>query len=330
KDKQKDYEMIRVPTFKFRFGDYHPPKFHFEVIREAVLEADIVWTNAVMPIGMLAIHYAKKFNKPVIATIHSIEWELAKNSLSKRNVFKNISYAVARILARHFYNKCALLMISDRETGEILKHHGIRTMKRIVHLGVNTERFIPAEDKRYAKERIGLETGKVVIGYSGRIGREKDVMTLYRAFRKVRTEDKNVVLLLVGNPLEEFRKILEKDEDVVLAGTQDDVVPYLQAMDIYVLPSLTETTSLSTMEAMSCGLAVVATKVGFVKEYIMEKVNGVFFPKRNDLVLSLKLKSLIGNPTLREVMGVMARQTIEKNYSWKKTVREIRETFIKI
>ncbi|MCK5025745.1 MAG: glycosyltransferase family 4 protein, partial [Nanoarchaeota archaeon] len=107
--------------------------------------------------------------------------------------------------------------------------------------------------------------------------------------------------------------------------SKDDVIPYLQAMDIYVLPSLTETTSLSTLEAMSCGCAVISTKVGLVKRYIKDKVNGSFFPKGNATALKIKLNWLIENPGIRAKLGRNARETVKAKFNWEKTETGIRE-----
>jgi len=111
----------------------------------------------------------------------------------------------------------------------------------------------------------------------------------------------------------------------MLPGSVDNVVDYLQAMDVFVLPSLTETSSLATMEAMACELPVVTTKVGFVKEYIREKHNGMFFPFKNSLVLSMKIEMLLENPELRAELGRNARKTIVESFSWEKTKERISE-----
>ena len=57
------------------------------------------------------------------------------------------------------------------------------------------------------------------------------------------------------------------------------------------MPSLTETTSLATLEAMSCGLPVIASKVGFIKDYIAKGHNGIFFPKIVPIILHYNLKN---------------------------------------
>ena len=94
-------------------------------------------------------------------------------------------------------------------------------------------------------------------------------------------------------------------------------------MDVYVLPSLTETSSLGTMEAMACGLPVIVTQVGFLKQYIKEKANGMFFPQKNSMVLAMKIEYLLKNPALQRTLSTNARKTIVENFSWDHTADKI-------
>ncbi|MFH1849794.1 MAG: glycosyltransferase [archaeon] len=324
-DPDTKVKVIRLESYRFRTGDYHPPKFHFKEIRQAVAEADIVWTHAIMPIGMLAIFYASRMGKPIIAHIHSIEWELALNCLSPWNIFRPLASYGTKLVARSLYNRCSLIITPSREAARKLSGIGVRVPKVVITMGVNTHRFRPPEDKEEAKKHIQISPEKKVIGYCGRLGREKDLMTLYKAFNRVRKET-NSTLLIVGEGLKHLEDMFKKDINVKFIGATQNVIPYYQAMDVYVLPSLTETSSLSTMEAMSCGVAVLATKVGHLGDYITDKVNGCFFPTKNDLVLSLKLKWLFEKGSVRRVLGQNARETIINKYSWDVAAENIRGT----
>ncbi|NOZ81111.1 MAG: glycosyltransferase family 4 protein [DPANN group archaeon] len=328
-DKEEGYTIIRLPTFGFRVGDYHPPKYHCRAVREEVKKTDIVWTQAIMPIGKLAIWYGRRYDKEVIATIHSYEWELAMNALSRWNILRYPLHGITKMIANLLYNRCSLLLVPNKETAEILSFNHITVPKKVVNLGVDIRRFRPPRSKAKAKQLLGLDPEKLVIGYAGRLGREKDLETLFRSFRKLRKEHDHIHLLIGGKGVRGYETLFADRPDVTFLGETDEIQTYYQAMDIYVLPSLTETTSLSTMEAMACGVPAVTTKVGYVKRYVKERVNGFFFPKQNSAVLSLRLETLIKNSVMREAMSQLARKTMVDNYSWDRTKREIRDIFLR-
>lgn len=313
--------IIKFPLLKIKFGDFYPTKFSLKTIKEEVKKADIIFLQSLGPIGGFAVLYAKRFSKPVIAYMHIIEWELFSNSIKR---FKLPTKLLSRYFARFFYNKCSVLLCPFLEFKEILRRGGIRKPETVVvELGVNTKKFIPVEDKRAAKEKIGLNPDNLVIGYVGRIAREKDLITLLDAFNKLQASWQNITLLIVGGGVKEVEDQFKEARNVSFVGFKKNVVPYMQAMDIFVLPSLTETTSLVTIEAMSCGLPVVVTPVGFVKRYIKERENGLFFPKKNSTVLKLKLDWLLKNPVLRYRLGKRGRKVVEESFTWDKTVKAI-------
>ncbi len=326
----KNIKIIRIPLLRIRVGDYTPAKFNIRKITKAVKQADIVWTQTIGPVGMLAILTARFFKKPIAAYIHSIEWELFSKSISPKNIFRNSICLLTKVTARYLYNKCSLLMVPSLEVAEILNWHSIRTKKRVVHLGTDTLKFRPPDNKKAIKKKIGINPEHTVIGFSGRIGREKDLVTLYRAFLRLRKLYDKLILLIIGKGVQELKLMLESKKDVIVVEYAEDIVPYLQAMDIYVMPSLTETSSLSTMEAMSCGIAVVSTPVGYIKNYIKESYNGFFFNKKNPYELSKKLIVLLDNKKLRANIGKNARKTIIELYNWDKTTNGIEQSLKEI
>lgn len=309
--------VIRFPTYKRRFGDINPAKFRRKQMKKLVKRADIVWTQSIGFIGGLAMHYAKRMKRPLVAYVHSVEWFLFSKSLKRCREF--VEFTI-RKLVPFLYNKCSLIMIPFEGMAPILEGQGIMPKKEVVYLGIDPGKFKPPESKRAAKERLGLDPDRLVIGYLGRFGREKDVETLYRAFRKLHLERRDVSLLLVGGSMP-----LEDTEDVRMVGPVDEPLPYYQAMDVYVLPSLTETTSLTTMEAMACGLPVVVTPVGYVEKYVEHKANGFVFPCGNVDRLYIILTKLASDSKLRERLGSAARRTMVEKHSWKRTAGRIAE-----
>jgi glycosyltransferase involved in cell wall biosynthesis len=310
--------VIRFPVFKRKVADINPAKVQRSRLKKLIKNSDIVWTQSIGPIGALAMYYAKKHHKPLVSFVHSVEWFLFSKSLKR---FKEFVEFTIRKAVPFLYNKCDMIIVPFDGMMPMLEDIGIKKKMEVVYLGINAERFRPPESKILAKEKLGLNPNNIVIGYLGRFGREKDIPTLYNAFRKIHGDRPNTTLLLVGGEIKPF----EHMEDIKVIGSVDNPVNYYQAMDIYVLPSLTETTSLTTMEAMACGLPVVVTPVGYVEKYVEHKFNGFTFPPKNVERLALLLNTLIKDPNMRKGIGSTARHTMLQKHTWRKTADGIVE-----
>jgi len=320
----ENVEIIKVPLFKFKIGDYTPAKFKPGLIKKKIKEADIIFTQTIGPIGILAIWYGKKYKKNVISYIHSLEWDLVTKSAALKGFKEFFVYNLIKFIAWFFYNRCTLLVVPSPEIVEILSWLKIKTNKTIINMGIDTNKFIPTKDKKESKKKVNIDPEKKVIGFIGRLGKEKDPKTLYRAFIRLKKKY-NILLLIVGSGIKELEELFRNKENIIFIGSTNNVVDYLQAMDIYVLPSLTETSSLSTMEAMSCQLAVITTQVGYIKEYIKENVNGFFFNRQSSYQLVKKIEILLEDENLRNKLSINARKTITERFSFDKTVEKIKK-----
>lgn len=311
----------RFPSSRiFKLGGYGAVLTTARRLAPHVSDADIVWLNSMSPFAIAALRAAKRFNKPAIAYKHSVEWELVSHMLFRSSAFtKKILSGLVAGVVKYFYNQCDLIMVSSKNVAKTLEDKGITARKTIVPLGVECERFIPPMNKAAAKQKVGIPPRKMVIGYCGRISKEKDIPTLAKAFAALQRKHLNLFLLIIGDGARSDVTNYAK-RDFLITGMVDDVVPYLQAMDIFVIPSLTETTSLATLEAMSCGVPPIATPVGHIPEYIEHNFNGVLFPRRNGDVLEARLERLLTRPEIREQLGKLARKTVVTRYSWEKTI----------
>ncbi|HLD05074.1 MAG TPA: glycosyltransferase [Candidatus Nanoarchaeia archaeon] len=310
--------QIKEVTGGFRFAQFKP-----SLVKQVVSQCDLIFSQDLGPIGLLAIHYARKLKKPVASYIHTLEWERIPAVISAP-VLKFLTRKFMRWITKKYYNKCDLLIVPSDTIGERLAWQGIHPRKEIIPLGVDVHTFKPGQNKEL-RQQLGIEEKDIVIGYHGRIAREKDLPTLLRAYVHLRRKYPTLKLLIVGEGLKLLTWRLEHQTGVILPGKQEQVVPYLQCMDIYCLTSLSETTSLSTLEAMSCGLPVIATPVGFIREYLHNRQNGLITPKRDSVILANKIENLIQSPELRKTLGENARKTIEQQFNWESTAEKIRK-----
>lgn len=135
----------------------------------------------------------------------------------------------------------------------------------IIKNGIDTERFSFNETKReYWRKKLGL-TDKFVVGHVGRFSHEKNHPFLIDVFEKIAEIDEQSRLLLVGDgeEMDNIQKLVKDNgltDKVIFTGSVSNVEDYLQAMDVFVLPSLFEGFGIAAIEAEAAGLPVVASQ----------------------------------------------------------------------
>jgi phosphatidylinositol alpha 1,6-mannosyltransferase len=308
-------KYYRFKTLPIQVGDINFCAPNYFTIKNIVRKNDIIFSQTIGPLGSSAIIAASKLEKPIVHYVHSIDWELAAKSIKRGRA---ITYKVAKRYTRYVYSKCTTLLVPARTIERTLNRAKIKTNTVLCPLGVNTKVFEPSTPSNSKPKSKSLP----IIGFVGRVAREKDLITLYRAFRRVKKEIPCQLVIVGAGLLHE----IPKGKNVSVVGPKNNVVPYLQKMDVFALPSLTETSSLATMEAMSTGTPVVVTRVGNIPEYIKHEENGFLFNPRDYKTLAKYIKKLLTQKQLAETIGRRGRETIIKRFSWKVTVDTVVKT----
>lgn len=193
-----------------------------------------------------------------------------------------------------------------------------------IYNGVDTTRFFPPEQRATLPVQGFIPENGIVIGTIGRMQPEKDQLTLVRAFiRLLKVNDitrERLRLVLIGDGIlrEKALTILREANAENLAwlpGTRDDAPKIMQALDIFVLPSLIEGVSNTILEAMATGLPVVATAVGGNAELVADKETGLLVPATDEIAMSQSIQRYIDDPALRQKHGKAGRERIEKMFS---------------
>ncbi|MFA6462262.1 MAG: glycosyltransferase family 4 protein [Candidatus Woesearchaeota archaeon] len=322
---KKGNKVTYLETSKFlKVSGYPSIKFsnhNRKIIRESVQNADVVFVQGPALASYLTIKYAHRCGKPVVFYAHIIIWELFEKFLPK--IFNKFISRLIRRINIKLYNKCGEILVPYHELKHTLVHNGVTVPISVAKLGVDIVRFSPVQDKKPWKIKFGIDPEKTVIGYVGRISKEKNVPVLLEAFNKLRNRRNNFLLMVGDGPDEQVQPFKENSQCLV-TGFVDNVEDYLKAMDVFVMPSLTETTSLATLEAMSSGLPVVVTKVGFQKQYVVKDYNGLFFPKNSPSLLALKIERILRHSELKSRLSQNARKTISYSFSWERSINHIK------
>jgi glycosyltransferase involved in cell wall biosynthesis len=159
-----------------------------------------------------------------------------------------------------------------------------------------------------------------VIGTICVLRQEKNLPLLLEAFSHVSALRPGVRLLIVGSGPEEgslhaLAQTLGIQDACEFRPSTPDVPACLAAMDIFVLPSLTEGLSNAVMEAMASGCCVIASDVGGNPELITDGVTGLLFPSRDRDALIERLLSAIDDPGRRQALALAASQRMRADFS---------------
>jgi glycosyltransferase involved in cell wall biosynthesis len=184
-----------------------------------------------------------------------------------------------------------------------------------------------AEERAALRARLGLPENDVLVLYAGRFARYKGVLDLLQAWRGLEPPD-GVTLVLVGEPaLDDPVHELPQAPRVLVHPWTGEVDDYQRACDVVVLPSYAEGMSNALLEAMACGMAPVATRVGAAPEMIVDGESGFLIAPGDVTGLRDALRRLIGDRVLRERLGAAAAAVVAERYAIAPVVDQIEAAY---
>jgi glycosyltransferase involved in cell wall biosynthesis len=300
----------------------------WDALRHRRGDFDLVHDNQSLGYGLLLIQ--RDF--PVLGTIHHpitvdrrLEMEHATTpykrfTLRRWYAFTGMQTRVAQRLPR-------IITVSESSLGDINKDHGVPLDRmHVVPVGVDPELFRPIP----GIERI---PGRLVTTASADVAM-KGLRFLLEALAKLRTE-RDVSLVVIGRPKEGGRSA----ETIARLGLADAVefvsgVPDERIYELYseaelaVVPSLYEGFSLPAIEAMSCGIPVVATTGGALPEVVgADNETALLVPPGDSEALAARIRSALDDPELRARVGAAGRQRVIDRWSWRHTAERTVEQY---
>jgi L-malate glycosyltransferase len=199
----------------------------------------------------------------------------------------------------------------------------------VIHDGIDGARF-PGTPSTLRSE-FGLPAGAIVIGITAQLTDHKDHRTLLDAVAILQRARSDCWLFIVGQgDLEQELKARTTAlglRQVIFTGFRTDIANILGGLDIFTLSSHLEGLGSSLMDAMHCGLAVVATRAGGIPELITDEVDGLLVGVRDSAALAGALQRLAGDPALRQRLGACAAETARQRFGAQTMVAAYRSLY---
>ena len=292
---------------------------------------DIVHGPLLMESGLVCALSSILIGKPSIVKIGS-----AGKYGDVKRALRVAATAIRRMLFRRITKfVCLTKEIED----ELVKELYVPSDKLVrIPNGVDIQRFKPADPQQRKKirENMGIMPDEKVILFVGRLELKKRVDFLLKAWQAVQSDrNTNERLLIVGegrlhSELKQLTEKLKIDKKVTFFGESDNVIPLMQAADLFVLPSVSEGLANVFLESMAVALPIVATNTIGNCEILKHKKNAVLFEEENIQDLSNAILYLLQNEEVAGNLGQSARRYVKEHFNLNNIVIQYAELYNKL
>jgi glycosyltransferase involved in cell wall biosynthesis len=285
---------------------------------------DVVHVHHPFLSGRLALNYCRSERIPIVFTNHSRYDLLAQAYLPLMP--DEVSHSLLQAYMPDFCEAVDLVISPSESMAKILRELDVKSHIEVIPNGVDLRKFHQAQP--FPRSQFGFKAHDILLVYAGRIAPEKNINFLLQSFAGIAQLIPNLYLLIVGGGKKQFEEELQ--ESITQLGISsrvrstgmiayDDIPSYLAMCDIFVTPSVSETFGMSTVEAMSVGLPVMAIDAAGTSDIVEDGRTG--FLSSGDLAaFTAKLTYLCLHPGLRKNMGLAACEA-SKQYDIDRTTK---------
>jgi glycosyltransferase involved in cell wall biosynthesis len=334
-DKNYVFDGIRVQCYDsvnigFRLGiPYAIPQItSLKTFLEAVKSSDLIHVHGHPYLSsLLAAKIAKKYGKPLVLTQHNtfIEYNNFWDIVEKLN-----DLAIGKQVLKEAEK---IIVVSNATKNYVLSLGADPEKIEVLHNGVDIYRFRPLSGvKNEIRKKLGIPQDSSVVLTVRRLVYKNGIDTLIESAKKAIKKNPRLVFLVVGKG-PDFEKVKERIEQLGIEKNfrltgfiSDESLPfYYNAADFFVLPSKSgEGLPLVALEAMACGVPVIATNVGGISEVMNEDYGKLVPPNSPD-----SLAEAILEFSHRELSALRKdlRAMIEQKYSWDMNVEKLVEIY---
>lgn len=214
-----------------------------------------------------------------------------------------------------------LVAVSDFMRAQILALPGIPASKvTTIRNAIHTQAYHSPHLRADCRAAWGIAPSTLAIGFMGRIVQAKRIDILLTSFAAFHQTHPDSVLVLAGDgdqrpPLEALAQSLQIANSVLWLGFIQDIPRLLAGLDIFVQPSVNEGLSLSLLEALAAGKAVIATDVGGTAEVLDQNRNGLLIPAGSSQALAAALAQMADQPDQASDFARSGRSYVEHHFN---------------
>lgn len=318
-NKPKNVQIIPVPLYYLphdwfykRLGDWHFQGVD-KIIKRKKIEFDIIHAHFTWSSGYVGSKLKEKYNVPLIITCHGYDiYDLPFKNKEWRKKIKNVLNSADQIITVSNSNlKC-------------IKKLNIKTSAKVINNGFNSSLFHPKE-KEECRRKLNLPLNKKIVLSVGNLEKIKNHKFLIKAFNTIQNKNNNIICIIIGSgklkrQLQNLINSNHLNNSIFLKGLKPhrEIVDWINASDIFVLPSLNEGGPTVMFESLACGVPFIGTNVGGISEIISSKKYGLIIKKEGADILRYNITKAITKKWNKNNIIKYANM-----FTWEKTVKKI-------
>ena len=301
-----------------------------EIIREKKI-------NIVHSQGGRADFYARmaaKTLKPKVKVVNTVAMPVKGYDVGalRKGVYRFFDWLSERYVDR-------FIVVSEILRETLLGSYRIQPDKVIkIYNGIELNEYHPddsSESVKSIREEYNIGEEVFLIGAIGRMVWQKGFEYLIECVPEIVRAYPDAKILIVGDgPLLDGLKALGErlkvKDNVIFAGFRSDIKEILSAIDILVIPSLSEGFPMITLEAMAMAKPIVATSIDGITEQITDGIDGILVPPKDSSALAKAVIRILNDKKLARTMGLSARKKAEQKFSVKKMVAETEKVYLSL
>lgn len=310
-----NYTIARVTSIPFPlFPNYRMVINSLSEVKKVVADfrPDVIHIQTPLGIGYAARNAAHKFHIPVVATNHAMPENVEEN-LKQLKLVAPFAEPVTYLLKEYglrFHKDVDYITLPTDAAVTLFKNERKFTAPiQAVSNGIDLSRFKPGSVSKDYLDRFDLPSNKPIVMYLGRLDGEKHLHILVQAMARVYKKiDAHLLIVGHGNDADNLRQLARElgiARHVTFTGrVEDEDMPKLcRTACVFVMPSPAELQSIATLEAMACGLPVVAVDAGALYELCQNGRNG-YLVKTDDFgAMAEAIRTIVSDKTMQKKMS---------------------------
>ncbi len=271
------------------------------------------------PLCRSVVQAARKRGHPVIGTNHFLPENIMRNMPGPLRDSEHIKRLLWWTML-DLFNELDYVTTPSQTAARILQEQALQPPVKAISCGVDVQRFRPLAhmDRKAVRREFGLAPEHIIFLYVGRVDHEKRLDVAIQALYLLKRPDVQLAIGGQGFHLQDLQTLartLHLEEQVKFLGpiTPEGHLRLLNAADVFIMPSEAELLSIATLEAMACGLPVLAANARALPELVTHGVNGYLFRAGDPEDAAFWMGKLIAERTRWPAMAQAARATAEKH-----------------